>query len=206
MKKELLMLLCIFLLFNKIYSQVPQGYFKYLDPLPNAKFVNKEATIIINPQERMDKESFYHNGAISLTGTISGICSFQILRSDDSKTIILQPSRPFSLGERVTVRFNSAIRNLKGENIKAFSYDFEIRTKEVLVTTLVSLTILLLVLTLPWHGLPLAAFLLTVVPYTCAVCWLYHQRLLPKGAAGEILVDGQFLLAGAMAFLWHLYR
>jgi len=80
------------------------------------------------------------------------------------------------------------------------------RTKEVLVSVVATLTILLLVLTFPWRGLPLAAFLLTVVFYICAVSWLYHQRLLPKGAAGEILVDGQFLLAGGMAFLWHLYR
>jgi 4-hydroxy-3-methylbut-2-enyl diphosphate reductase len=102
------------------------------------------------------------------------------------------------------------VRDVQGDKIMGMETIFKVvgkrRTKEVLVTTLASITLLLLALTFPWEGLPLAAFLLTVVPYTCAVCWLYHQRLLPKGAAGEILVDGQFLLAGAMAFLWHLYR
>jgi len=102
------------------------------------------------------------------------------------------------------------VRDVQGDKIMGMETIFKVvgkrRTKEVLVTSLVSLVILLLALTFPWHGLPLAAFLLTVIPYTGAVCWIYHQRLLPKGAAGEILVDGQFLLAGAMAFLWHLYR
>jgi 4-hydroxy-3-methylbut-2-enyl diphosphate reductase len=102
------------------------------------------------------------------------------------------------------------VRDVQGDKIMGMETIFKVvgkrRTKEVLVTCLVSLVILLLALTFPWQDLPLAAFLLIVVPYTCAVCWVYHQRLLPKGAAGEILVDGQFLLAGAMAFLWHLYR
>lgn len=80
------------------------------------------------------------------------------------------------------------------------------RTKAVLVSVVATLTALLLGLAFPWQGLPLATFLLIEVPYICAVSWLYHQRLLPKGAAGEILVDGQFLLAGLMAFLWSLCR
>ena len=78
------------------------------------------------------------------------------------------------------------------------------RTKTVLVGAVAALTVLLLTLTFPWQGLPLAGFLFTVVPYICGVSWLH--RLLPKGAAGEAIVDGQFLLAGAMAFLWHFYR
>lgn len=134
MKKELLMVLCIFLLFNKLYPQVPQGYFKYLEPLPNAKYVNKEATIIIKPYETINKESLNRNGAITLTGTLSGICSFQIVWSDDNKTLILKPSGPFILGETITVKFTGAIRNLKGESIKPFSYSFEIKSKEVYIT------------------------------------------------------------------------
>jgi hypothetical protein len=54
--------------------------------------------------------------------------------------------------------------------------------------------------------LPLAGFLFTVIPYICGVSWLYHQRLQPKGVTGEIIVDGQFLLVGAMAFAWHFYQ
>jgi len=102
------------------------------------------------------------------------------------------------------------VRDVQGDKIMGMETIFKVvgkrRTKAVLIGAAATLIALLLGLTFPWHGLPLAAFLFTVVPYMCGVCWLYHQRLLPKGAAGEILVDGQFLLAGAMTFLWHLYR
>jgi 4-hydroxy-3-methylbut-2-enyl diphosphate reductase len=102
------------------------------------------------------------------------------------------------------------VRDVQGDKIMGMETIFKVvgkrRTKEVLVSVVATLTILLLGLTFPWHGLPLTAFLFTVVSYSCGVSWLYHQRLLPKGAAGEVLVDGQFLLAGMMALLWHLYR
>jgi (E)-4-hydroxy-3-methyl-but-2-enyl pyrophosphate reductase len=102
------------------------------------------------------------------------------------------------------------VRDVQGDKIMGMETIFKVvgkrRTKGVLLSVVATLVILLLVLTFPWHGLPLATFLLTVVPYVCGVSWMYHQRLLPKGAAGEILVDGQFLLAGVMAFLWHSYR
>jgi len=102
------------------------------------------------------------------------------------------------------------VRDVQGDKIMGMETIFKVvgkrRTKGVLLGVVATLVILLLALTFPWHGLPLAAFLLTVVPYVCGVSWVYHQRLLPKGAAGEILVDGQFLLAGVMAFLWHSYR
>jgi 4-hydroxy-3-methylbut-2-enyl diphosphate reductase len=102
------------------------------------------------------------------------------------------------------------VRDVQGDKIMGMETIFKVvgkrRTKAVLTSVVAALTILLLGLTFPWHGFPLAGFLFTVVPYMCGVSWLYHQRLLPKGAAGEILVDGQFLLAGVMAFVWHFYR
>jgi len=102
------------------------------------------------------------------------------------------------------------VRDVQGDKIMGMETIFKVvgkrRTKTVLVSVLAALTLLLLGLTFPWHGLPLAGFLFTVVPYICGVSWVYHQRLLPKGAAGEIFVDGQFLLAGVMTLVWHLSR
>lgn len=102
------------------------------------------------------------------------------------------------------------VRDVQGDKIMGMETIFKVvgkrRTKAVLISVVAALTVLLLGLTFPWRGLPLAGFLFTVVPYICGVSWLYHQRLLPKGAAGEIVVDGQFLLAGVMSLLWHLYR
>lgn len=102
------------------------------------------------------------------------------------------------------------VRDVQGDKIMGMETIFKVvgkrRTKAVLLSVLATLTALLLGLTFHWHGLPLAAFLSTVIPYICGVSWLYHRRLLPKGAVGEMIVDGQFLLVGSMAYLWHLYR
>jgi 4-hydroxy-3-methylbut-2-enyl diphosphate reductase len=100
------------------------------------------------------------------------------------------------------------VRDVQGDKIMGMETIFRVvgkrRTKAVLVSTMAVLCLLLLGLSYPWQGLPLAVFLSVVVPYIGGVSWLYHQRLLPKGAAGEILVDGQFLLAGAAALAWRL--
>ena len=100
------------------------------------------------------------------------------------------------------------VRDVQGDKIMGMETIFKVvgkrRTKAVLVGVVATLSGLLLALSLPWQGLPLAACLFVVIPYSCAVSWVYHQRLLPKGAPGEIFVDGQFLLAGAMTLVWHL--
>jgi (E)-4-hydroxy-3-methyl-but-2-enyl pyrophosphate reductase len=101
------------------------------------------------------------------------------------------------------------VRDVQGDKIMGMETIFKVvgkrRTKAVLVSVVATLSVLLLGLTLPWNGLPLAACLFIVIPYSCAVSWVYHQRLLPKGAPGEIFVDGQFLLAGVMTLIWHMY-
>lgn len=102
------------------------------------------------------------------------------------------------------------VRDVQGDKIMGMETIFKVvgkrRTKAVLVSVVAALSVLLLGLTWPWQGLPLAACLFVVIPYSCAVSWVYHQRLLPKGAPGEIFVDGQFLLAGAMTLIWHMYQ
>ena len=102
------------------------------------------------------------------------------------------------------------VRDVQGDKIMGMETIFKVvgkrRTKAVLVSVVATLSVLLLGLTLPWNSLPLAACLFFVIPYSCAVSWVYHQRLLPKGAPGEIFVDGQFLLAGVMTLIWHMYQ
>ncbi len=101
------------------------------------------------------------------------------------------------------------VRDAQGDKIMGMETIFRVvgkrRTKEVLITLTAALTLVLAGLTLPWKGVPLAAFLLAVVPYFCGVSWSYHRRILPKGAEGELLVDGQFLLAGLLALFWYTY-
>jgi len=134
MKKILYLLFCVHLLCSCLYSQTIPQYFKYIEPLPGAKYVNKETNIIIRPYESIDKGSLHHNRAISLTGSSSGECSFSIVKSDDKQTIILKPNRLFMLGETVTVNFSPIIKSLNGKSIEPFSYNFEIKSREIKIT------------------------------------------------------------------------
>jgi (E)-4-hydroxy-3-methyl-but-2-enyl pyrophosphate reductase len=98
------------------------------------------------------------------------------------------------------------VRDVQGDMIMGMETTFKVvgrrRTKEVLVGFIAGLTLVLAALAFPWSRASLALFLFPVVLYVCAVCWLYESRLLPKGPEGELIVDGQFLLAGVMTLLW----
>ncbi len=48
----------------------------------------------------------------------------------------------------------------------------------------------------------LALWFYALVLYTMGYLFLYHQRLVTREMALELLVDGKFLLAGALALLW----
>jgi (E)-4-hydroxy-3-methyl-but-2-enyl pyrophosphate reductase len=98
------------------------------------------------------------------------------------------------------------VRDVQGDKIMGMETTFKVvgrrRTKEVLIGFILGLTVVLAALGFPWNSGSLSLFLLPVVLYVCAVCWLYERRLLPKGPEGELVVDGQFILAGIMTLLW----
>ncbi|MCI0450053.1 MAG: aryl-sulfate sulfotransferase [Chlorobi bacterium] len=131
MKKTLLLLIFVFALINGIYSGTYKKYFKYVEPVPGAKLVNKEVSIIIRPYEFINIESILKRGSVNVFGSLGGSYNLKVITSDDNKTIILQPLKMFGLGETVTVKFNSTIKTENGKNIKPFSYYFEIKTSEV---------------------------------------------------------------------------
>ena len=123
-------LVFLFLLTTCVNFSASLQYFKYVDPVPNAKFVKKETSIIIKPEESIDKRSLLFPGAVNITGSLSGECGFSLVKSDDDAVIILKPLRHFRLGETITVKFNSTIKNLNGKSIQKFSYTFEIQSRE----------------------------------------------------------------------------
>jgi (E)-4-hydroxy-3-methyl-but-2-enyl pyrophosphate reductase len=97
------------------------------------------------------------------------------------------------------------VRDVQGDKIMGMETIFKVvgrrRTKEVLVAFVGALTLSLGALAISSEGW-LALYLLPVVLYVCTVGWLYERRLLPKGPEGELVVDGQFILAGIMTLIW----
>src|SRR5262249_9535956 len=91
------------------------------------------------------------------------------------------------------------VRDVQGDKIMGMETIFKVvgrrRTKEVLIAFVAALTLSLGALAASSQG-TLALFLLPVALYVCTVGWLYERHLLPKGPGGELIVDGQFILAG----------
>ena len=100
------------------------------------------------------------------------------------------------------------VRDVQGDKIMGMETTFKVvgrrRTQEVLIGFVAALIIVLAALAVTSSG-ALALCLLPVVFYVCAVGWLYEHRLLPKGPEGELVVDGQFLLAGVMTLVWRTF-
>jgi len=100
------------------------------------------------------------------------------------------------------------VRDVQGDKIMGMETTFKVvgkrRTRTVVIGFVVLLTLVLLGLSFAHSGPALAPFLFPVVAYICAVCWLYGHRLLPKGPIGELIVDAQFLLCGALSLLWRI--
>lgn len=98
------------------------------------------------------------------------------------------------------------VRDVQGDKIMGMETTFKVvgrrRTKEVLIGFIIALTLVLSGLAMLGSRASLALFLLPVALYVCAVGWLYERRLLPTGPEGELIVDGQFILAGLMTLLW----
>ncbi len=98
------------------------------------------------------------------------------------------------------------VRDVQGDRIMGMETIFKVvgkrRTKEVMVALTAALTLLLGAFELCLGSASLALWLLPVVAYVCFVSWLYERRLLPKGPEGELVVDGQFILAGLMTLIW----
>ncbi len=122
----------LFIIFSAIscYSAQISPYFVYLDPLPAAQFVSRDAGIIIRPSEQIAMNTIAGGRSVTVKGSVSGIHTGRFINSDDRSCIIFKPFTAFQPGERVTVRFNSAIKTADDKNIQPFSYSFTVRQKE----------------------------------------------------------------------------
>jgi hypothetical protein len=132
MRKFFYLFHCLFLCYS-LAAKSPNQYFNFIDPLPGAKYINREACIIIKPGEQLQKYSLFDKKAYTLTGSISGPCQFNLIQSTDEKTIIIKPIQPFQFGENVKVEFTDNIKTTYGTGIKAFSFSFAIKSNEVKV-------------------------------------------------------------------------
>lgn len=78
-------------------------YFQYISPLPGSRMVSPHNNIIIRQGEVIERSSEITTDLITVNGSESGIHKGELILSDDSKTLVFNPERPFASGEIVEV-------------------------------------------------------------------------------------------------------
>ncbi len=122
--RRLLVAFAIFLIWCSS-SAYAQETFEYLSPRPGAMLVSAETTIGVRQGETI-AESSLSNSTFRVEGGKSGLHPGQVILADDEKTVIFQPSAPFSPAEIVTVTIQSGIETTGGTVLGGLTYTFTV--------------------------------------------------------------------------------
>ncbi|HYV94732.1 MAG TPA: aryl-sulfate sulfotransferase [Chitinophagales bacterium] len=119
----------IFLFTVALFSltEIANGQFLYLNPLPDSKHHNPEITLAIRNGAFIDESSVHRNDWIEITGSKSGAHTWTARLSDDRKTVVVKPQPVFDYGETVSVIINSKLKKQSGQRINGQSFSFQIR-------------------------------------------------------------------------------
>ncbi len=133
MPKSLFAFTCILILNTFLFSSGTAGKnsFSYIDPRPDAKYVNKNTTVVFTPVTELKGSSLTIKGAISITGSVNTNYNFTLVNTTDKQTYIIKPATAFADGEKVTIKFSSAVTDKFGKSIEPFEYSFYVTEKPV---------------------------------------------------------------------------
>lgn len=116
----------LFIFCSTAYSQGIFEYADYVDPLPNAKYINYVSKLIIRPKDDISINSIMESGAIIISGSLSGNKTYTTQKADNDKIIIVKPNSNFANTEIVTVRYTSVIKQKDGTPINPVQYSFSV--------------------------------------------------------------------------------
>ena len=117
------------ILITSLYSQ-ETSRFQYRSPLPDSKLLSRETNIIFSSGDFIDRNTLADNNLIKVVGSESGVHTGKLILSDDNKTVVFNPDKPFAAGETVTVTLKSGIKTLSGKGMEPESYSFSITPLE----------------------------------------------------------------------------
>lgn len=112
------------------YSKSSGESFIYIDPLPDAKYVKKETSIILLPSDRVEKGFLLSKNAFEIRGSLSGLHEYRLMIAGDGEKVILKPLNIFSSGETVTVTAINGLRMKQFRKAEPFSFSFMISVCE----------------------------------------------------------------------------
>lgn len=106
--KTITITLILFVLSSVVYSG---NKINYLQPVPEAKYVNINNNIIIGFDNEIRLSPDDINASIKVKGTKSKLHSGTVMIYGDNKKIIFKPSVPFSYDEEVEIKIEGKLRN-----------------------------------------------------------------------------------------------
>ena len=122
MKKYFIVLFVIFLVFQayNTYSGII-----YIDPAPNAKYVNVKNTVVIGFDKKVINFSSVTPDYFSVTGSKSGIHKGSVKFTSGNTKIIFTPDAPFYFDEDVSVTLKNGIKLKDNSETGIYSYSFK---------------------------------------------------------------------------------
>lgn len=97
--------------------------YQYISPLPDSRLILPRNNIAIRKGGVID-ESTISAALLSVVGSESGVHAGDLVLSDDSKTLVFNPDRPYTLGETIRVRLKHGIKTLQGKNLPPIKFRF----------------------------------------------------------------------------------
>jgi hypothetical protein len=98
--------------------------FLYTSPRNNSSLVSLNTNIILKSGEDIDPLNLSQD-KFSVTGSISGLHTGNVKLSDDNKTILFLPTKPFAPNEDVRVFVNPGIKNITGNELPSVTIHFK---------------------------------------------------------------------------------
>ena len=96
--------------------------FRYLSPLPGARYVSPQSTLLFRPGALTDALPRDWTSSVRVSGSRSGLHGGSWTFSDDGKTVIFRPDRQFERGETVTVAANLVVDGFGAHIDKGYIY------------------------------------------------------------------------------------
>ncbi|HYV94733.1 MAG TPA: aryl-sulfate sulfotransferase [Chitinophagales bacterium] len=107
------------------FTEIVNGQFVYLNPLPGSKNRNPETTIAIRNGSIINEASLKSRDWIEITGSQSGSHTWTARLSDDKKSIIIKPNPVFDFDETVSITIQSKLKKQNGHTINGTSFSFQ---------------------------------------------------------------------------------
>jgi len=125
---------CIILISINIsiaFCQNPYKNFDYVDPIPESKYINSAATIILRPKPDININSINNSGAVKIYSNNTTENSFSYKICDSGKVIIFKTLNEFHSGDSIYLYFTDLILKKDGTSIEPFSYRFFVTGNDV---------------------------------------------------------------------------